>query len=133
MKPQVIRTKDFAADATKFILDVARRSLGERNEFRMALSGGNTPRPVHAELARADLPWERVLITFGDERCVPPDDEPSLTLDEVLEDRLGASRVPCAYGLSIGHITQQVTVPVGIRARFDAGARTLTLLEPAVA
>jgi len=77
MKPQVIRTKDFAADATKFILHVVRSSLAERDEFRIALSGGNTPRPVHAELARADLPWERVLITFGDERCVPPDDEHS--------------------------------------------------------
>lgn len=67
------------------------------------------------------------------QKCVPPDDEPSLTLDDVLEDRLGDSRVPCAYGLSIGHIAQQWTVPIGVRARFDAGSRTLTLLEPAVA
>ena len=30
---------------------------------------------MHAELARlgADLTWNRVQITFGDERCVPPD------------------------------------------------------------
>ena len=26
-------------------------ALGERNEFRIALSGGNTPRPVYARLA----------------------------------------------------------------------------------
>ncbi|PYL33035.1 MAG: 6-phosphogluconolactonase, partial [Verrucomicrobia bacterium] len=47
--------------------------------FRIALSGGNTPRPVYSEIARIgrDLPWERTLITFGDERCVPPDDAQS--------------------------------------------------------
>ncbi len=57
----------------------ARVALGQRDEFRIALSGGNTPRPVYAELAHRghDLPWERILITFGDERCVPPDDEQS--------------------------------------------------------
>src|SRR5213076_3331365 len=44
-----------------------------------ALSGGNTPRPIYSEIARIgrDLPWERILITFGDERCVPPDDPQS--------------------------------------------------------
>src|SRR5207249_6680835 len=49
------------------------------NEFRIALSGGNTPRPIYSEIARIgrDFPWERILITFGDERCVPPDDAQS--------------------------------------------------------
>lgn len=39
----------------------------------------NTPRPVYSELAPIgrDLPWDRILITFGDERCVPPDDKES--------------------------------------------------------
>src|SRR5205085_7836651 len=43
------------------------------------MSGGNTPRPVYqkwAELGR-DIPTDRLLITFGDERCVPPDDRDS--------------------------------------------------------
>ena len=79
MGREIIRTKNFATDAVNFIVDLARKSLAERNEFRIALSGGNTPRPVYTELARTgrDLPWERILITFGDERCVPPDDEKS--------------------------------------------------------
>lgn len=79
MSAEVIRTKNFVADAASFILGVARNSLAERREFRIALSGGNTPRPVYTELARIgrDLPWENMLITFGDERCVPPDDEQS--------------------------------------------------------
>src|SRR5256712_4291019 len=79
MSGEVVRTKNFAADAANFIVDLAHKALAERNEFRIALSGGNTPRPVYFELARIghDLPWERILITFGDERCVPPDDAQS--------------------------------------------------------
>src|SRR2546430_2079876 len=79
MAGDVIRTKSFVADAAKFIVDLAHKALAERHEFRIALSGGNTPRPVYSEIARIgrDLPWERILITFGDERCVPPDDPQS--------------------------------------------------------
>jgi 6-phosphogluconolactonase len=79
MPGEAIRTKNFVADAATFIVDLAHKALAERNEFRIALSGGNTPRPVYSEVARLgrELPWERVLITFGDERCVPPDDSQS--------------------------------------------------------
>ena len=79
MSREVIRTKNFAGDAADFILNQAHKAIGERNEFRIALSGGNTPRPVYTRLATIgrDLPWDRARITFGDERCVPPDDPQS--------------------------------------------------------
>lgn len=79
MGGEVIRTKNFVRDAADLILRNARSALAERDEFRIALSGGNTPRPVFAELAGAarDLPWEKIHITFGDERCVPPEDAQS--------------------------------------------------------
>jgi 6-phosphogluconolactonase len=79
MSREILRTKNFVADAAGFIVDLARNALAERNQFRIALSGGNTPRPVYTELAQTarDLPWEKMLITFSDERCVPPDDEQS--------------------------------------------------------
>src|ERR1700732_1907569 len=79
MAGEIVRTKNFVADAANFIVDLAHKALAERNEFRIALSGGNTPRPVYSEVARIgrDLPWDRALITFGDERCVPPDDAES--------------------------------------------------------
>ncbi|MEP6603856.1 MAG: 6-phosphogluconolactonase [Spartobacteria bacterium] len=77
MSREIVRTKNFVADAASLIVDLARKSLAERNEFRIALSGGNTPRPVYAKLAEAGLPWEKVIFTFGDERCVPPNDEQS--------------------------------------------------------
>ena len=79
MKRDVLRSQNFVHDAAEFILGHARAALAERDQFRIALSGGNTPRPVYTEFARIarDLPWDRVLFTFGDERCVPPDDPQS--------------------------------------------------------
>jgi len=77
MAREVLRTKTFAGDAANFILTRARESLDERQQFRIALSGGNTPRSVYAEMARCDLPWEKFLFTFGDERCVPPENDES--------------------------------------------------------
>ena len=79
MQREVIRSKRFVSEAAEFILHHARTALAERNQFRIALSGGNTPRPIYAELARIgqDLPWDRMFFTFGDERCVPPDDPQS--------------------------------------------------------
>ncbi len=94
-KPLVIRTKNFAADAADFILEQAHKAIGERNEFRIALSGGNTPRPVYARLAAIghDLPWDWIRITFGDERCVPPDD-PESNFRMAWETLLAPARVP---------------------------------------
>src|ERR1043166_2594314 len=79
MKPRVIHSNSFVADAVNVILENARAAINERGLFRIALSGGRTPAPVYAELAKtgAELPWEKVQITFGDERCVPPEHEDS--------------------------------------------------------
>jgi 6-phosphogluconolactonase len=73
--PQILRTTNFVADAARFILDCAERAIAERGLFRLSLAGGNTPKPVYAEFARigSNLRWDLVQITFGDERCVPPD------------------------------------------------------------
>ncbi len=91
----VIRTKNFAADVADFILERAHRAIGERNEFRIALSGGDTPRPVYARLAAVanDLPWDLFRFTFGDERCVPPDD-PNSNFKMARETLLAPARVP---------------------------------------
>ena len=79
MKPSVIRSKSFVDDAGQVILESAQEAIEARGSFRLALSGGNTPRPVFARLAEIgwDLPWEKVVFTFSDERCVPPEDEQS--------------------------------------------------------
>ncbi len=67
--------------AADFIAETAIRALAERGRFTLALSGGNTPKPVYARLATAAyrdrLDWNKIEIFFGDERCVPPDDPQS--------------------------------------------------------
>jgi len=65
-------------------------------------------------------------------RCRVRDDGPTLTLEETLRDRFEPLHIPAATGLSFGHASFNFTLPLGIRARFDATERTLTLLEPAV-
>ena|ERR1700731_110467 len=79
MSAEIIRTKNFVADAAKFILESAKDAMRDRGEFRVALSGGNTPRPVYSEWARSSdtAAWQQTFFTFGDERCVPPDHEQS--------------------------------------------------------
>ncbi|MBL8310320.1 MAG: LD-carboxypeptidase [Burkholderiales bacterium] len=62
---------------------------------------------------------------------IAPGDD-SLPLQQALSDHFSSRPVPATYGLSFGHVASQWVLPVGIRGRFDADARTLTLLESAV-
>ncbi len=77
MKPEIIRTPAFADDAARFIAQCAREAVDDYGHFRLALSGGNTPRAVYAALSLLDCDWSKWILTFGDERCVPPDDPQS--------------------------------------------------------
>ncbi len=61
--------------------------------FHMALSGGNTPRSIYAllsEYKKPFIPWEKIKFYWGDERCVPPDDQNSnfLMVKEALFDKI---------------------------------------------
>ena len=50
--------------------------LARAGARHFALSGGSTPKTMFEELAlrgRQDLPWDKVELWWGDERCVPPD------------------------------------------------------------
>jgi 6-phosphogluconolactonase len=67
--------------AAAYIAELAAKGIRDSGRFTLALSGGNTPRPVYARLAQppyaGHIDWSRVHIFFGDERCVPPQDERS--------------------------------------------------------
>ena len=52
---------------------------------------------------------------------------------DVLRELAAATGLPCAAGFPIGHGAHNQPVPLGVRVRLDAGARTLAFLESAAA
>ncbi|MES2157559.1 MAG: LD-carboxypeptidase [Pseudomonadota bacterium] len=54
------------------------------------------------------------------------------TLSEVLQQHLAPLGIPAFQGAPFGHVANQISLPVGIRAEMDADAGTIRLLEPAV-
>ena len=70
-----------ARAVAELFVATGRMAAAERGAFRVALSGGNTPRAAYEllgqEALREELSWSDVFIYFGDERCVPPTDDQS--------------------------------------------------------
>lgn len=64
--------------------------------------------------------------------CHPSEGDRSLTLKEVIDDRVKGLNIPIAYGYSFGHIDNQMTLPVGAKVELDATNISLRLLEMAV-
>jgi len=56
------------------LLSVMRDAIQQRGRFVIALSGGHTPAKMYALWAKAETPWDRVHLFWGDERYVPQDD-----------------------------------------------------------
>jgi 6-phosphogluconolactonase len=48
-----------------------------RGGEHIALSGGSTPGPAYEIAARLEPDWSEATLWWGDERCVPPEDERS--------------------------------------------------------
>jgi 6-phosphogluconolactonase len=85
--PEILVVEDPAAPACERLVRVAARG------GHIALAGGSTPRAAYERAAEAGAEWAAATLWFGDERCVPPDDERSnyRLAREALLDRLGAA------------------------------------------
>ncbi len=82
MRLQILpSTADLARAAAEDFVTRAQASIGADGAFKVALTGGSTPRYTYALLATemyaSRVDWSRVYVFWGDERCVPPDDEAS--------------------------------------------------------
>ena len=63
--------------AQEFV-QAATSAVSEKGSFSVALSGGSTPKALYSILAndaavRAQVPWDKMSVYFGDERSVGPD------------------------------------------------------------
>jgi 6-phosphogluconolactonase len=65
--------------AVEFIIKTANKAVAEKGRFIISLSGGETPKKIFTLLAQPffseRMPWKQTFIFWGDERCVPLDDE----------------------------------------------------------
>jgi muramoyltetrapeptide carboxypeptidase len=112
----------YAADFRNSIL-----FLEEVNEAPYRIDRWMTQLDLAVGFARA----AGVMIGICDE-CGPEHEDISLTLDETFDLHLQPLKIPAVTGYSIGHIRNQFTIPMGVRATLDTARQTVTLLEPAV-
>lgn len=68
----------FAKDAASWIAERVRNAIAADGLCILGLSGGSTPQPVYAAVAKADgIDWNKVHVFLVDERCVHATDKDS--------------------------------------------------------
>ena len=70
-RPELRVLEDPAAEVARELVETARRG------GQIVLTGGSSPQRAYEMAAAAGADWSGATIWFGDERCVPPDDERS--------------------------------------------------------
>lgn len=79
----------------------------------------------------AGLLDEVAAVALGDFSPAPDASEDDPPAIDVLAELLAPLGVPLVAGLPFGHEHENWTIPVGVRARLDADATALEILEPA--
>ena len=67
--------KEFELRATEMIEEFADEAIRTKGHFSFVLAGGNTPKKIYETLSTKDCDWANWHIYFGDERCLPADDD----------------------------------------------------------
>ena len=83
-----------------------------------------------AQLAEAGVLGSASGFVIG--QATDADDADTVPLHQIWSDLLTPYGKPAVLGFPFGHVTPNYALPLGVRARLDADAGTLTLLESAV-
>ncbi|GAB5411705.1 MAG: 6-phosphogluconolactonase [Chlamydiales bacterium] len=68
------------AYAVNHWIETAKKAIAKNGSFRVALSGGSTPKAIYEKLSQEhtnSIDWSKVHLFWGDERTVPPTDPES--------------------------------------------------------
>lgn len=68
---------DAARKCAQRVLELLTDAVSKRGSATLAVSGGSTPKPMFADLAKSGFDWTKVHLFFVDERMVPPTDDQS--------------------------------------------------------
>jgi len=133
VEPEVVVLPDLAAvaaGAAERVATICARAVASRGACAVALSGGETPKLLYARLAaepyRGRIPWQRLHVFWGDERCVPPDD-PRSNYRMAYETLLAKVPVP------VEHIHRMPADTADHKAAAAAYAATLRAVVPVTA
>jgi 6-phosphogluconolactonase len=116
LQPDLHIVDDPAAAVGELLAEQARRGGS------IVLTGGSTPGNAYRHAAELEPDWSKVTLWWGDERCVPPDDERSnyRLAKETLLDRLEIR--PAAT-----HRIRGEAPPAGAAEELDAALAGVTL------
>jgi len=82
--------ESLARSASEFVVSRLEAAVRSRGAARWMLAGGSTPRRLYEIVRdRSDIPWNRIALYWGDERCVParsPDSNRRMVESTLLAD-----------------------------------------------
>ncbi|MGH7259373.1 MAG: 6-phosphogluconolactonase [Nitrospiraceae bacterium] len=120
---------ELAREAVDFVVWLGEQAIAHHGRFRLALSGGSTPKALYTLLAGAALAtrldWSRAAFFFGDERCVPPDhadsnfrmaNETLLKPLKIAQDRVFRMRGEDAPDTAARHYEDSIRKEFGVAA-----------------
>jgi muramoyltetrapeptide carboxypeptidase len=65
-------------------------------------------------------------------RTPPEASESTLSIEEMLDELIAPLGIPAIANVPVGHGKHMATMPLGVKVRLDADAKTLEILEAAV-
>lgn len=116
-----------ARAACERIAAAARRAISQRGSFSLVLAGGTTPARAYALLSASEQDWAAWSLYYGDERCLPAEDEQRNS--RMVENsgllatgarhypipaEWGAERAAAAYSRTIAHTMPFDMVVLGV-------------------
>jgi 6-phosphogluconolactonase len=87
--------ESLSESARQSFVQIANEAISQRGRLLVALSGGNTPMKLYEKLANENLDWSKIYFFWGDERCVPAEDDGNSygQAKRVLFDRISTTNI----------------------------------------